>query len=130
MIQRKVSAGALGAGGGTSSSTKKFNNRCLVHPNCEHLTRKCRKFLSMDVVERGNLVKDTCGCKLCLSLSHVGEPDCPLESKFGKCTFVGCAESHSHLVHGCKIPGITCHACILPTNVNLHPSDSNSITQQ
>ena len=73
--------------------------------NSSHLTRKCQEFLAMNVEERGKTVKDTKGCKLCLSLSHVDNP-CPFESKWGKCKIKGCEIYHSRLVHGCKVQGV------------------------
>ena len=74
---RNVSAGGIaGAGGGGEGGNgaggreRRYNNNCLVHPNDGHLTRKCRKFLAMTVAQRGAVVRDKNGCKLCLSLSQ------------------------------------------------------------
>ena len=83
----------------------------------------------MDVMERGQLVKDTGGCKLCLSLSHPGIEECPLEPTFGKCTVNGCTESHSFLVHGCKIQGISAHARVILTNVNIQSTTHDATVQ-
>ena len=118
-------AGAGGdAGDGAGGGERRFNNRCLVHQNEGHLTRKCRAFLRMTVVERGNVVRDKNGCKLCLSISHIGQP-CPFEARWGPCPVDGCNEIHSKLVHGCNIPGIS--AAVRPTNMSLQqPVDSNN----
>ena len=90
-----------------SSDKRKLNpgNCCLIHPNSSHLTRKCREFLAKTVEERGQIIKDTKCCKLCLSFSHVDKP-CPFESKWEKCKIRGCEEHHSRLVHECKIQGV------------------------
>ena len=104
---RNIGAGALGGGlpPGGQPQQKKYNNNCLVHPDGNHLTRKCRKFLSMSIIERGNVVKDTNGCKLCLSISHIGQP-CPFADTWS-CSVNDCEDRHSFLVHGCGIQGIS-----------------------
>ena len=99
---------------------KKFNNNCLVHPEASHLTRKCRKFLSMSVVDRSNIVKNTGGCKLCLSLSHVGQV-CPFEGTW-TCSVTDCNDPHSFLVHGCAIEGISLAA--LTSSIKSAPNPS------
>ena len=76
----------------------KINNRCLIHQNSNHLTRKCKLFLAKSVAERNKLVLDLDACKLCLSLSHVGNP-CPWLSKWNPCDVNGCGEYHSRLLH-------------------------------
>ena len=92
------SNGAFG-GGNNNSRKSSYKNQCLLHPNATHLTRKCNLFLQKTVEERGKVVKDAGACKLCLSLSHVGQP-CPFEQTWGTCNVSGCAEHHSRLVHG------------------------------
>ena len=87
---------------------------CILHVSGNHLTRKCRKFLEKSAQDRGQLVKDTNACALCLSTNHIGQP-CPFLDKWDKCGVNGCDKSHSRLVHGCTIKGIGCHASI--TNV-------------
>ena len=110
--------GGSGAGGGAEGNAgggeRRFNNNCLVHPNEGHLTRRCRAFLRMSVVQRGNVVRDTNGCKLCLSLSHPNQP-CPFETQWGPCPVDGCNEIHSKFIHGCGIAGISASA--RPTNI-------------
>ena len=88
----------------------KYNNKCLIHQNANkpHLTRNCHAFKGKSPEERGKIVKDTGGCKLCLSKSHPNAP-CPFESKWGPCKVDGCQEFHSKLVHGCGVPGISMH---------------------
>ena len=54
-------------------------------------------------------MKDAGGCKLCLTISHQGQP-CPFESTWEKCGINNCNEFHSRLVHGCKVQGISCYA--------------------
>ena len=93
------------AGGGQKSSA---GNKCIIHPNASHFTRRCHAFLSKSVEERGKVVKDANGCKLCLSISHTGKP-CPFESTWGKCGINNCDQFHSRLVHGCTIQGIGCY---------------------
>ena len=95
---------ALYAGGGGNDRKKK--KCCLVHPNGDHLTRKCKIFLSKTPVERGAIVKASNGCKFCLSTSHSGSP-CPFESTWEKCDVDGCSIYHSRLLHGCGIPEFT-----------------------
>ena len=72
---------------------------CLIHQKGSHHTRKCRDFLSKTAEERGQLVKDLEACKLCLSLSHVGQ-SCPRESSWNPCDVDSCGEMHSRLLHG------------------------------
>ena len=108
-----------------NGSSKKYNNNCLVHPDCKHLTRNCKRFMSLDVVQRGQLVKDKNGCRLCLSLSHVGVDECPLEAMLGKCSVDGCDESHSSMVHGCHIAGISAYVRSSPINVIMQSPDVN-----
>ena len=91
---------------GNDGQPKKANNKCLIHPNSTHLTRKCHAFRSKTVVERGQLVKDMNACKFCLSLSHPGVP-CPFLSQWGPCGINGCTDHHSRMVHGCGIQGIS-----------------------
>ena len=96
-----VSSGSNGSfnGGASNSGSRKssYNNQCLLHPNSSHLTRKCRLFLQKTIEERGKVVKDANACKLCLSVSHVGN-QCPLEQTWGPCNVSGCKEHHSRLV--------------------------------
>ena len=63
----------------------------------------------MGVEDWGKLVKDSNGCKLCLTTSHQGKP-CPFESTWEKCGVNGCDMFHSRLLHGCTIQGIGCFA--------------------
>ena len=109
--QRLANAAINGVNSGDKMKSK-HNNNCLIHINSSHLTRKCRSFLQQTVKERGQIVKDTNGCKLCLSISHAGKP-CPFESEWGTCNINGCTEYHSRLVHGCAIQGISMciHSC-------------------
>ena len=93
-------------GGGSQRSP---TNKCLIHPNASHFTRNCKAFRGKSVEERGQLVKDLNGCKLCLSISHQNNP-CPFELTWSKCGINGCTQFHSHLVHGCTIQGIGCFA--------------------
>ena len=96
---------SLSSGGNNGSkekgSSRKFNNNCLVHPDCKHLTRQCKNCMSVDVVQRGQLVKDKNECKLCLSLTHAGIDECFLEAMLRECSVDGCDESHSSMMHGC-----------------------------
>ena len=92
------------AGGGVNPSSKK---QCLIHPDGNHFTRKCRSFLAKSVDERGSVVKDAGACKFCLGTSHVGQP-CPFEATWSKCDVPGCNQFHSRLLHGCQIQGIGC----------------------
>ena len=117
---RGIGAGAALGQQPVDPQQKKFNNNCLVHPEANHLTRKCRKFLSMSVVDRGTLVKNTGGCKLCLSLSHVGQV-CPFEGTW-TCSVTDCTDPHSFLVHGCGIQGISLAA--LSSSVKSAPTPS------
>ena len=73
---------------------------CIVHSSAStHLTRKCKEFLKKTAEERTQLVKDLNACKLCLSVSHVGEP-CPYDKTWDPCNVSGCLEMHSRLLHG------------------------------
>ena len=86
----------------------RINNNCILHQNSNHLTWKCRDFLSKTVVERAKLVKDYHASPLCLSLSHTGKP-CPWKLKWDPCQVDGCTRFHSRLLHGSN-PEISCHA--------------------
>ena len=90
-----------GAGGGSDGGggVSNPNNNCIIHPSASHLTRKCHAFLRKNVEERGTLVKNAKGCKLCLSTFHQGQP-CPFLNKWQKCDVQGCQEAHSRLLHG------------------------------
>ena len=96
-----------GLAGGQQNSPP--SNKCLIHPNASHFTRKCKTFLKKTVEERGKFVKENDGCKLCLTNSHPGK-SCPFEASWDKCGISGCDEYHSRLVHGCKVEGISCYA--------------------
>ena len=87
----------------------KISNNCLLHQNSNHLTRKCKSFLSKTCAERGKPVKELDACKLCLSLSHVGKP-CPWESKWNPCNVDGCGEFHPRLLHVSQDKGFAMHA--------------------
>ena len=100
------------SGGTQGQNQRNFNNQCLIHPNAApHLTRRCDTFLAKTPQERGEIVKNAGGCKLCLSVSHIGSP-CPFESKWGVCGINQCTKHHSRFLHGCTIPEIACHATI------------------
>ena len=99
---------ALGGG----QKTFNQNNRCLLHPEADHLTRKCRKFLALDVEARGKALKDNDGCRLCLSKGHGAGVECPFTQTWTVCGINNCQMFHSRLVHGCTISGIGCHAHI------------------
>ena len=123
-VKRKEwGAGALGSHSPVDPPQKKFNNNCLYHPDSNHLTRKCKKFLGMSVVDRGNLVKTTGGCKLCLSLSHVGQP-CPFEGTW-TCSVNDCNDPHSFLIHGCGIQGVSLAALSSSAKSTPTPSKNN-----
>ena len=83
---------------GDRNSDKQKNNSCLLHPDANHLTRKCRLFLSKTVAERTKIVEDLQGCKLCLSSTHKGK-QCPWQSKWEPCRVNRCDEYHSRLLH-------------------------------
>ena len=74
-------------------------NNCLIHPRAAHFTRKCSEFKRKSVEERGQLVKDLNACKLCLTITHIGEP-CPREPDWNPCDVGECNEMHSRLLHG------------------------------
>ena len=84
------------------------NNSCLIHREANHHTQKCHKFRSMNVNQRGKVVLDSNGCKLCLSTSHGTDP-CPFEATWEKCNIDGCQLYHSRLIHGCTIAGFNAH---------------------
>ena len=84
------------------------NNSCLIHPQSNHLTRDCRDFRRKTAAERGQLVKNENGCRLCLSKSHIGKP-CPFENKWQACNINGCTGKHNRLVHDSGVVGISCH---------------------
>ena len=107
MKKRKYSNAAINIAV-NNKERQKFSNNCLIYPNSNHLTRKCKTFLQKTIGERGEIVKNSNGCKLCLSQSHVGER-CTFESSWGACKINGCNEYHSYLIHGCGIQGISMH---------------------
>ena len=75
-----------------------YNNNCLIHPSSNHLTRKCKKFLSMSIKDRLEVVQNAGGCMFCLSVSHKGR-DCPRMDSWGPCGVNDCTEYHSRLLH-------------------------------
>ena len=102
----------------TNQSTQKS---CLVHTtNGNHHTRKCKKFMSMSVEERGKLVKDLEACVLCLTTSHKGASECPLiKSGWQPCDVSNCGKFHSRMLHGCTIQGLLFHVDIETSNTLL-----------
>ena len=95
--------GASNGGGGVGAGGPvKRSNSCLIHPNSSHLTRKCNAFRSKSVDERGKIVIDAGGCKLCLSTAHKGQP-CPFVGQWQNCGVDNCQEPHSRLLHGCAL---------------------------
>ena len=110
--ERKKGGGIATATGGYNAGTPppppnhlSSQKNCLIHANGQHHTRKCRKFTSMSVDERGKLVKDLNACTLCLSTSHLGVSECPLKAGWQPCDVSGCGKYHSRLLHGCTIQG-------------------------
>ena len=80
---KKVQSGSYSAqhSNGTSQDDpprkdEEKRKQCLVHPNGNHFTRKCKNFLCKSPQERAEIVKKVTACSLCLSTSHVGSP-CP-----------------------------------------------------
>ena len=84
-------------------------DKCFLHPDGNHFTRQCRKFLSMSINERGKAVSDSKACRFCLAVkAHTvgdGNP-CPRESQWNPCQENGCGKFHSRLLHGCTVPGV------------------------
>ena len=101
---------------GTFNLVKKNKNSCLIHPNSDHLTRRCDEYLKLSADERAQLVKDISACKFCLSLSHAGKEECPWESKWKPCGVDGCSEFHSRTLHGNKVFTMIVHATVLPNS--------------
>ena len=63
--KEKKRSNAMSKGDRDSSTEDRARNLCLIHPNDNHLTRKCQKFKSKNLEERGKLVKDLEACALC-----------------------------------------------------------------
>ena len=57
----------------------------------------------MTVEERGKIVKDSGGCKFCLSTAHKGKASCHFVGKWRNCNVDGCQEPHSRYLHGCTL---------------------------
>ena len=110
-INGHISGGKVGSenggggnsGGGSGGRAIHPSNSCLIHPNSSHLTRMCEEFRAMTVEERGKIVKDSGGCKFCLSTAHKGKPSCPFVGKWRNCDVDGCQEPHSRYLHGCTL---------------------------
>ena len=102
------------------------NHGCIIHPEANHFTRRCRQFLRKNVEERGQLLREKNWCKLCLSTSHGANP-CPFEATWQKCGVDGCQLSHSKLVHGCTIPEINCHAIAVNASVSTPGSPGQTL---
>ena len=96
------SGGGGGSGGGGSGASVNPGNRCLIHPNSSHLTRKCNVFRQKSVEDRGKIVRDAGGCNFCLSIAHRGQP-CPFVGRWRNCDVNGCQEPHSRYLHGCTL---------------------------
>ena len=58
---------------------EKVTNKCLIHENSSHFTRKCKLFLSKPVSERLKIVNENKACNFCLSVNHIGK-ECPWKS--------------------------------------------------
>ena len=102
-------------------------NKCLLHPNGTHLTRMCRVFQGKTAEERGKIVKDLSGCRLCLSTSHVGQR-CPFEDTWKGCDISGCGVKHSRLLHGCGIPEFSMHVQVFNVSVVARDRDEEENT--
>ena len=70
----------------------------MIHPNSGHFTRKCKHFWKKSVQERNQIVKDLKACKLCLSISHIGEV-CPYEASWKPCGVNNCEVINNRLLH-------------------------------
>ena len=94
---------------GTSSKKISESDHCFLHPDGNHFTRQCRKFLAMTVNERGKSLQENKACKFCLSAkahSVTSWTPCPRESQWSPCQENNCGKNHSRLLHGCSVAGI------------------------
>ncbi len=80
-------------------------NKCLIHPNARHFTRKCRNFTNMNDEERVALMKSSKGCVLCLSITHRGR-QCPFKEQWGPCGLDGCQHHHARGLHRAATRGL------------------------
>ena len=78
----------------TSSSTA-ANRKCLVHSDSHHPVWRCRKFQSMTVKERYDIVKLNNACMLCLDIGH-NSSSCRMNFR---CTAPQCGATHHVLLH-------------------------------
>ena len=44
------------SGSARVEDSKKRQDKCLIHPQANHFTRKCKVFLSKNVKERGQII--------------------------------------------------------------------------
>ena len=107
--------GSGDGGGGSSGGSGGSKNKCIIHVNSNHLTRKCHAFKAKSVDERAQLVKDLGACSLCLSITHKGNP-CPRKPQW-ECGESGCKEKHSKLLHGTTVVGLVNHLKTLTCSI-------------
>ena len=101
------------AGGGRHSAngaTGNYNNqqptnKCLLHPNGYHFTRKCKLFKSKSVEEQAAIVNEKKACHLCLSVDHIGQP-CPKQATWGPCNHSNCGKFHLNILHEADVRGL------------------------
>ena len=103
--KRQNSCASYGSQGVSSDHQKPSFQKCLIHDNATLFTRKCRAFPDKKSEERASLVKETKGCRICLSISHLGNP-CPFKVRWGPCEFTGCGKFHPHLLHDAENKGL------------------------
>ena len=80
-------------------------NKCLIHPDGFHFTRKCHAFKTKSSAERAELVKNLKACPLCLSITHMNN-HCPWKDKWGPCKENNCPKYHSRLLHEADTQGL------------------------
>ena len=81
---------------GAHEENTRRRQKCLIHMNATHFTRKCRAFKEKLDEEKAQLVKDTNGCHLCLSTDHIGTP-CPWKDSHGVHVIIQGATSIIHI---------------------------------
>ena len=94
---------------GTSARKMSESDRFFLHPDGNHLTRQCCRFLAMSVDERGKSLQENKACKFCLSAkahSVTSWTPCPGESQWSPCQENNCGKNNSRLLHGCSVAGI------------------------
>ena len=119
--------GRHNANGALSGGGQQPSNKCLIHPNAFHFTRKCKVFKSKSVEERAAIINDKKACHLCLGIDHIGQP-CPKQATWSPCNYSNCGKPHSNLLHEAEVRGLLMCLRVNAISFTVHPTQSQPPT--